>query len=853
MKRILPMTILCLLIFLSVVFMVSCGKNVTDDLSTLVASTGTVSGKVITSDTKVGVGEAIISIGGRVVATSATDGSFIVAGVTPGNDQIVATRGTDVGSTTVAIVAGDVTQTEITIISKVTNSVTLGNLAIVGRVIDAVTGEGVDGVSVQVTDLGKSTMSRQWDSQVAFIGTAFASYAPTAATPNGPEHHGYFDFSNVPPGVHSFKFSKTGFFDKQVSFDCTAATAGAYFAINNLPLVYDSRDSGNISGYISFEEDGNLPGDTLDNNGALDENKRSWVATLELDTGLRTVTSVLDGRMGYYKFENLRAREVKYDSSGNITDPAYQITAKASYLETNAAGTVVIRNSYQKSIDQVEVDTGKTTIANIVLSQDDLTGSTSDQNVGPNIITPVALNPVSKLISTAPTFFWEVHSDAASYMVTVYHIESPGTDGTGGTTREVMLQEQVTTNTLIYPETGADLVNNEYYRLRVDAIKTTGYSVSGSSKMVNFMKVAPLAPTRIAPIDGEITDTSPTLAWNRGDHTGGFVVQLYTSIDDGANKDKCDFTKVIFQTVVSDTVFEMNSYTMNTDTTNTYLLHNHNYWWTVAQLNTESNSPIEFRMVTDINDLNDNGSATDLILDASKFTTNADFSPKINKGSSYARDGSIHIELTDPDEYLTDVNHEKHFHILYINDVREIEFYSNTLDYSATNDAEIKVVVSLMTEYGDESKSDTWTVTPTATPVLTTSNWSITQADTTVKADGSDSVDLTVSFDIGSDGDGVKGLGFKVKGASSDANFIFDPGSGEKSISNISVPAKGSNYTYIGIFTIKTNGLAIPSDTSFYTFSVETVTNGTSVANSSITDISLTGNSNPTKFTATAD
>jgi hypothetical protein len=498
------------------------------------------------------------------------------------------------------------------------------------------------------------------------------------------------------------------------------------------------------------------------------------------------------------------------------------------------------------------VDAGKTTIANLSLSQDDLISATGDLTAGPDIIAPMASNPASIVTSSSPTFYWEIHSEAASYMVTLYHIESPGADGTGGTTKEVIFQEEVTTNKIVYPATGSDLVNNNYYRLRVDVIKRTGDPISGITKMVTFQKVAPLAPTRLAPLNGDITDTSPTLAWNRGDHTGNYVLQIYTEL--AADNTKCDFSKVLFQAVTNDT-----SFTMNTDASNTFILHGRSYWWTVAQADTANNSPIEFKMVTDINDLDNDGSTSDLVLDVSKFTTDINIQPTIDTETvidpetSYAGDGFVHIVIDDPAAYAADILHEKHFHILYLNGERQGEYYGNVINIAAPNNETASIAVSLVTETGVESRTSIFSSVPRTSPLLSTANWIVAPAALTVAAAGpagEKTVEVSVSFEIVNSGQqAVNGLGVDVTGINTGGTQITPIGGA--TVSGLTVPGNGK-IVVTKKFTAGYNGDMAANVQAIFTFAVTTSTNGSSAQDPNIINVAVAGVSGDKNLTITA-
>ncbi|PKK90391.1 MAG: hypothetical protein CVV64_08485 [Candidatus Wallbacteria bacterium HGW-Wallbacteria-1] len=815
MRKVITMTVLCLMVFLMVVFMVSCSKNTSSDLAVNATTTGTISGKVVTSDTGIGVGQAVISLGGSTVATTATDGTFIVAGVRQGNEQIVATRGQDVGSTTVAITAGEVSEATITIISQVTNTVSAQNVRVVGRMVDAVSGEGIDGVAVQITDVGKATMTTLWNSSIADFATFFPQNVPEQpAGPNGPEHHGYFYFENVTPGVHTFKFSKTGYFDKQISMDISTTQR-----LVNETMVYDPKATGMIAGYVSFDADGLLAGDTANNDGSFNS-ATEWKASLSLDTGQTTTTVDIDGKVGYFKFENIPPRHLIYQN-GVLIDPGYTLTA----LTTRTINNVPV--SFQGQVIHIEVDESKTTISNVKLG-----GGSLNTNVNPAIQLPAANDMVT---AATPLFQWEALSVTTSYVVKVFHIVNadPNT-GLGGVTTEVMMERTVN-NANTYTYDGTDLMNNEWYALKVFSM-TNGVLSSGTG--IRFKKVPFLIPTRVAPLDNDQTDPNETiLAWNNTDSGGNYVVQLYTT-SETAPATGADFSRVIWQYETASAA------ETNVKLTNSLLLPSKVYWWAVAQKNPADNSPVEFATVTDTSDIDKDGNTAEQVIDCGYFRTAPQPGVPVNPTGVFS-DSQVTLTWTDPvapQDLTGDAVHANHWHHVYVDaETTPRIIYANTTTIGVSNDVNHTLSIATVNQYGVESRLVTVTGTPGTPPAVTFTNWTVSPNTANLAVNTAGSINTSVSFTVNNlGGQAVTGLSVAVT--------AVGPGSGTDTlVGTVNLSGKGSVNVTIPL-TVSVNANATAGQTAVFSF-VGTATGGTSQTGT--TGISGGGASGTTGLTVT--
>lgn len=801
MKRIVTMTVLCLMVFLFVVFMVSCGKNATGIVAEETPTTGTISGKVITSGSNVGVGGAIITLGTRTVATSATDGTFIVAGVSPGNEILKATKDDIVGSTSVAIIAGEVAAAEIQIVTQ-SGAVPAANaVKIVGRIVDAVSGEGVDGVAMVMSGLGRSTMTSQWDVTVAEMALAYPANVPEPVVgPNGPEHHGYFYFENIAPGIHSFQLTKTGYLQKQVNVEIKTTSpyyktspAGVNYFIVTETMVYDPRDTGVIAGYVNFSADGLLAGDTggtTGNDGTYDgAANQEWLATVTLDTGEKTVTTNVDGKVGYFKFENIRPRHLLYQS-GVLVDPGYTVTASAKRViggvETEIKGSIIY----------VEVDAAKTTIVDIKLeSGADITNLYVDTAV----LQPQSLQ---KIVTSTPVITWKSNNYSSKFFLRVYHIApSPAinaTTGVGGTTSEVMLDTQVI-NAQTYTYDGANLVNGEWYAVKVYA---DIQGVLKSTPGIRFQKAPYLGPTKLAPVDGDMTDPNDTIiTWNRTDATGNYVVQIYTSVV--GNLLKCDLTKVIFQREVTSDVSMVNL-------TNELLLPGKHYWWVVGQKNTAFNAPTEFPYIVDTADVDGDGNVAESVLDVAHFVTAPQ--PEVpNILTASWGDGGVFLTWDDSqfnagNDFRLDAAHANHWHFVYVDEIDKSEtskrmyIYGNGVSVALTNDSPHTVWVTSVNEYGVESRFVPINGTPGKAPALVFTDWVVTPAKVTIGVNTSTTISVSVTLDNSAGGQSVSGLTITPAGIASGGTLgAMSP----VSIANVSVPAKGkTTVSWTALYTV---------------------------------------------------
>ncbi|MCK5683023.1 carboxypeptidase regulatory-like domain-containing protein, partial [bacterium] len=274
MKIIFKATLLFLMVFMLMVFVISCSKNY-DDTTFIGTGDSTIKGKVVTSaEPPEAIGGAIVALNDIDKATTATDGTYVVTGVGKGTYTITATLGSSVGSTVYLVDSVGNTYEDVNISIQQSTSST-GK--IIGRVVDATTGNGINNVIVKVEEMDVTTLSISG-------ATASSDTDIVAAYGASPAGDGYYILQNIDVGNFKVSFTKQGYFSNMKRLTVSSA---AVIDAGTAYLSYDLSSAGMIVGHVTDAVGNVVAG-----------------ATVSLDTGATTVTNT----SGDYKIENLPER-----------------------------------------------------------------------------------------------------------------------------------------------------------------------------------------------------------------------------------------------------------------------------------------------------------------------------------------------------------------------------------------------------------------------------------------------------------------------------------------------------------------------------------------------------------------